>query len=115
MVQCHCEACKKRSGSAYGVGVYYGQSRVAIKGVSKRYIRRGDSGAPIEEFFCPTCATTLYWTTERHPGGLGISYGAFDGMGLKPVRTVYEQGRCSWVEPLDVPTFERGRDSKQVR
>ncbi|MAK60944.1 MAG: aldehyde-activating protein [Ponticaulis sp.] len=115
VVQCHCRDCKKRTGSPFGVGIYYALDDVDIQGVSQRYIREAASGAPVEEFFCPTCASTVYWTTERHPGGLGISYGCVEGMDLPPVRTVFEQDRCSWVQQLDIPTFIRGRDSLQVR
>lgn len=114
VVQCHCKDCKKRTGSVFGVGIYYSMDKVDIRGVSQRYIRTGLSGAPIEEFFCPVCASTLYWKTERHPGGLGISYGCVEGLDLPPVRTVFEQDRCSWVQQLDIPTFIRGRDSAQV-
>lgn len=115
VVQCHCKDCKKRTGSPFGVGVYYSTDKVDIRGVSQRYIRKGLSGAPVDEYFCPNCASTVYWMTERHPGGLGISYGCVDGMDLPPIRTVFEQDRCSWVQQLDIDTFIRGRDSVQVR
>ncbi|MAP96399.1 MAG: aldehyde-activating protein [Ponticaulis sp.] len=115
VVQCHCTDCKKRTGSAFGVGLYYDLDKVEIQGVSQRFVRKGLSGADFIQFHCPTCATTLYWQTERHPDGVGIAYGCFEDMDLPPVRTVFEQDRCSWVQQLDIPTFIRGRDSLQVR
>lgn len=115
VVQCHCKDCKKRTGAPFGVGVYFSKENVDIRGVSQRYIRKALSGADFIQFHCPTCATTLYWQTDRHPDGIGIAYGCFEGMNRPPDRTVFEQDRCGWVQQLDIPTFIRGRDSVQVR
>tara|TARA_X000000950_G_scaffold282148_1_gene380333 strand:+ start:31626 stop:31973 length:348 start_codon:yes stop_codon:yes gene_type:complete len=115
-VQCHCTDCQKRSGSAFGLGAYYSRSAVTIAGVSRRFIRKAASGADFIQFFCPNCATTLYWTTERHPDGMGVAVGAFDDLAdTKPVRSVFENNRCAWLEPLKIPTFKKGRDSEQIR
>ena len=116
IVQCHCADCKKRSGSAFGLGAYYQGEAVTITGVSQRYIRKAASGADFIQFFCPNCATTLYWTTERHPSGIGIAVGAFNDLpDTKPVRSVFDNNRCAWLEPLKIPTFRKGRDSEQIR
>lgn len=115
VVQCHCTDCKKRTGAPFGVGVYYSRADVDIRGASRRFVRKALSGADFIQFHCPVCASTVYWHTERHPDGIGIAFGCFEGMDLPPVRAVFEQDRCSWVEPLNVPTFIHGRDSEQVR
>lgn len=115
IVQCHCADCKKRTGSAFGLGAYYPRARVQITGVSRRFIRKAASGSDFIQFFCPHCATTLYWYTERHPDGIGIAVGAFDDLSdTRPSRAVFDVSRCTWLTPLGIPTFERGRDSEQV-
>lgn len=115
IVQCHCSDCKKRTGSAFGIGAYYPASRVVIKGLSQRFVRKAASGADFIQYFCPNCATTLYWSTARHPDGLGIAVGAFDDLpDTRPTRAVFDQDRCNWLTALGIPTFTRGRDSEQI-
>ncbi len=115
IVQCHCRDCQKKSGSAFGLGAYYPSNRVGISGVSQRFVRKAASGADFIQYFCPNCATTLYWTTARHPEGIGVAVGAFDDLpDTRPVRAVFDETRCSWLTPLGIPTFTRGRDSEQV-
>lgn len=116
IVQCHCSACKKKSGSAFGLGAYYPRDRVDILGVSQRFVRKAESGADFIQFFCPDCATTLFWTTERHPSGIGLAVGCMPSLkDVTPSRAVFDESRCAWLEPLNVPTFTKGRDSEQVR
>lgn len=115
LVQCHCADCKKRTGSAFGIGAYYPRERVSIHVVSQCFVRKAASGADFIQYFCPQCATTLYWHTERHPGGIGLAVGAFDDLyDTRPVRAVFDENRCAWLTPLGIPTFVRGRDSEQV-
>lgn len=114
IVQCHCSDCQRKSGSAFGLGGYYPATRVEITGISQRFIRKAASGDDFTQFFCPVCATTLFWITARHPDGLGIAVGAFENLpDTRPVRSVFDENRCNWLEPLEIPTFTRGRDSVQ--
>src|SRR5688572_24380962 len=76
---CHCTFCQRRTGSAFGIGVYFRQEDVAITGVLKSYEHRSDeSGRWLRMEFCPTCGTTVTWTLELLPGGRGIAGGTFD-------------------------------------
>lgn len=116
IVQCHCMDCQKKTGSAFGLGAYFERSAVQITGVSTRFIRNAMEGRKFTQHFCSSCGTTLFWMTERHVGGIGIAVGCFDDLpDTKPVRSVFDVSRCIWLEPLDVPTFVKGRDSEQVK
>ncbi len=110
-VACHCIACQKRSGSPFGVIVYYDAASVTIIGEAREYTRIADSGAPFTTGFCPICGTTLYARTARHPGGIGITVGAFGNPAFPaPVRSVFEECRHEWVSlPDRVQRFPRGR------
>jgi len=95
---CHCNACKKRTGSSFGVAVFYDSDRVVTAGPSAVYERRGESGEQIAFHFCPSCGTTVYWLPEFRPGSIAIALGAFDDQeGLVPTQSVYEHRRDQWI------------------
>lgn len=115
IVQCHCQACQRRTGAPYGIGVYCHKDSCQIGGDSKSYIRQGSSGSDFENRFCPTCATTVYWLTPFHPEGVGIAYGCFEGDDLPaPDRSVWESERHHWVEYKAKGRWLEGRTGPRV-
>ena len=95
---CHCGACKKRTGSSFGVAVFYDRDRVALSGPSSIYERMGESGKRVTFHFCPDCGATVYWLPEFRPGSIAIAIGAFDEQeGLSPTQSVYEHRRHPWI------------------
>ncbi len=77
---CHCTACKKRTGAAYGVGVYFKDEDVEItQGELKTYQFNSDTSERwIKGEHCVVCGTTVTWTLEMRPGLRAISGGLFD-------------------------------------
>ncbi|MFK7852854.1 MAG: GFA family protein [Granulosicoccus sp.] len=77
---CHCTTCKLRTGSAYGVGVYFQDEDVSItQGQLNTFeFRSNTSGRWLRNEFCPKCGTTVTWTTEMRPGLRGIAGGSYD-------------------------------------
>jgi len=77
---CHCTTCKQRTGSAYGVGVYFQDEAVEwLQGTRSTYELHSDtSGRWIRNEFCPSCGTTVSWTLEMRPGLRAIAGGSFD-------------------------------------
>jgi hypothetical protein len=95
---CHCLACQRRTGSAFGVQARFSRDQVRIEGHSSQYIRTGDSGQTITFHFCPSCGTTLHWELADHPDMVAIAVGAFaDPTFLPPQFSVYESRRLPWV------------------
>ena len=77
---CQCTFCQRRTGSAFGISVYFADTDVKItRGALKTYQYRSDESQRwIKTEFCPTCGTTLAWTAEAAPGMRGIAGGTFD-------------------------------------
>jgi hypothetical protein len=95
---CHCLSCRRRTGSAFSVAVFFDRDQTTQSGPSNRFVRLGDSGQPVEFHFCPTCGTSLFWYPAFRPGWVGVAIGCFeDADQLTPTQTVYEQHRLSWV------------------
>lgn len=95
---CHCVACRHRTGSAFGVAVFYRGEAVAVSGASTVYRRLGDSGMEVEFHFCPICGSTVFWRPAFRPGLIGLAYGCFgEDAPAAPHQAVYEERRLNWV------------------
>lgn len=77
---CHCTSCKQRSGSPYGIGVYFEESAVEFtQGELSSYQYESDTtGRWIRNEFCPKCGSAVTWTLEMRPGMRAIAGGSFD-------------------------------------
>lgn len=77
---CHCTACQRRTGSAFGISAYFREDDVEIlSGELQVYEHRSDeTGRPLRMEFCRNCGTTVTWTVEALPGARGIAGGTFD-------------------------------------
>lgn len=77
---CHCTSCKLRTGSPYGVGVYFNESDVTMNDAQLgTYQYESDTtGRWIRNEFCIKCGSTVSWTLEMRPGLRAIAGGAFD-------------------------------------
>jgi hypothetical protein len=95
---CHCRSCRKRTGSAFSVAVFFPLERVDQVGRSSLFTRIGDSGLPIDFHFCPRCGSTLFWYPAFRPGVVGVAIGGFDDRTLEPTQAVYAEERLAWAE-----------------
>lgn len=77
---CHCTTCKLRTGSPYGIGVYFNEAEVQIEqGDVLRYRFESDTtGRWIENEFCSNCGSTVFWTLEMRPGLRAVAGGSYD-------------------------------------
>ena len=78
---CHCRYCQLRTGSAFGISVYFDDGQVTvIKGENsmKSYKYRTESSRESLLRFCNICGTTLLWSSEWRAGMMGIGGGTFD-------------------------------------
>lgn len=106
---CHCLACQRRTGSAYGVQARLDAEGVKVTGEVKAYTRVGDAGGRIDFQFCPRCGATVCWSIDTLPGAVIIAAGALAGEDLPaPTFSVYEDRMLPWVQlPESVETHWR--------
>jgi hypothetical protein len=65
VVACHCNACKKRTGTAYGISLAMNEDAVKeFIGQTRTFTRTGESGKQVRYEFCPNCGTTVRWHVE---------------------------------------------------
>ena len=95
---CHCLACQRRTGSAFGIQARWPTERIRITGRYAEYVRVSDAGEERTFRFCPDCGTTVFWTTEGRPDEIAVAIGAFaDPTFPQPTVSVYSSRRYPWV------------------
>jgi hypothetical protein len=95
---CHCLACQRRTGSAFGVQARFTRERVTIAGRTREWVRVGDDGGRGTFRFCPDCGATVYYTLDAEPDLVGVPVGTFaDPSFPPPTYSVYEQRRHPWA------------------
>jgi hypothetical protein len=94
---CHCDNCKKRTGSAFGWSAYFAEPNVTIHGDAQVYAFESASGHT-ERSFCPTCGSTLFWRSAVFAGLVGVAGGPLVASGLgEPTTSASEGSRCAWL------------------
>jgi hypothetical protein len=105
---CHCADCKRRTGSAFSVAVFYLRDQVRVTdGVAKDWARPSVSGFPVTFHFCATCGSNVWWEPQRMPALVGVALGAFaDPDFPAPTQSVATAEKCTWLSlPDDVVQF----------
>jgi hypothetical protein len=99
---CHCLACQRRTGSAFGMQARWPKDRVDVTGRYTEYVRISDGGEERTFRFCPDCGATVFWTTEDRPDSIAVPIGAFaDPSFSQPAVSVYGSRRYAWLSLPD--------------
>jgi hypothetical protein len=99
---CHCLACQRRTGSAFGFQARFPADRVRVVGRYTDYVRTSDFGEERTFHFCPDCGATVFYTVAAVPDVIAVPVGAFADPSFPPPRvSVYESRRHSWISLPD--------------
>ncbi len=95
---CHCLACQRRTGSAFGAQARFPLAAVRMAGEAREYVRIGDEGGHCTFSFCPACGATVWYRLQGLDDHVAIPVGAFaDPAFPAPAVSVYEERRHPWV------------------
>ncbi|HEY7979342.1 MAG TPA: GFA family protein [Rhizomicrobium sp.] len=96
---CHCDACRLRTGSVFGIAVFYPREAVKAEGDQRDHTRKADSGRNVTFHFCPYCGSSVWWEPERMPDRVAVALGAFaDPDFPMPDQSVNDARRYKWIE-----------------
>jgi hypothetical protein len=113
---CHCLACQKRTGSAFGAQARWPDAQIKISGKSTSWVRTADSGRKITYRFCPDCGSTVAYAIEGTPGITAIPLGAFaDPAFPAPRFSVYEHRKHPWTAVLGEDVDHSSTSSSERR
>ena len=105
---CHCLACQRRTGSAFGMQAAFTPDQVHVVGRFSDYVRVSDEADRKEHVFhfCPNCGSQVFYTEPTEPDLIVVSVGAFADPSFPPPNEAgYDSRRHPW---LAVPaTIER--------
>lgn len=112
-VACHCDNCKKRTGSAFGLSAYFADSQVKSKNGDTHLYEINTDKTQQERHFCSVCGTTLYWKISRFTGMpdlspmTGIAGGCFidDPLPEPTISSAHKQ-KCAWVGLPELEMFD---------
>jgi hypothetical protein len=96
---CHCDNCKRRTGSAFGLSVYFRKCDViGIEGETLVYaLHNQQRNEDQQRHFCKQCGTTLFWYVSRYPDFIGIAGGCFTESLGEPKLSSSSASKLPWV------------------
>ena len=72
---CCCTRCQRRTGSFFGVTVYYRPDQLTASTGESRAFHRPDGETTFH--FCPRCGSSLMWIPDDEDMVIGVAGGAF--------------------------------------
>ena len=78
---CHCRYCQLRTGSAFGISIYFPTTKINVtSGEFDTYSYVTSSGGMVDVERCKTCGTSLFWELklEELKGLKGTAGGSYD-------------------------------------
>jgi len=97
---CHCLACQRRTGSAFGMQSAFRRDQVVVHGRFNDYTRISDEAdsRPHAFHFCPDCGSQVFYTEDDDSDLVVISVGSFaDPSFPPPTESGYDHRKHAWV------------------
>ncbi|OQK17739.1 hypothetical protein AU255_07705 [Methyloprofundus sedimenti] len=107
MSQCHCDDCRKATGTGHASNAFFKQQDVQIIGEPRSYDSVADSGSIVTRYFCPVCGSLLFGALGGIKNVLAVAVGSLDDSSwFKPSVIVYNKRKPHWdfMDP-DIPTY----------
>jgi hypothetical protein len=96
---CHCDNCKRRTGSAFGWSVYFSEGQLLAEPADMRAYAFDGASGPQDRRFCPTCGSTLYWRSAVFANLVGVAGGCLlEPPPGRPTVSATDSRRCAWVD-----------------
>jgi hypothetical protein len=105
---CHCLACKRRTGTAFGMQAAFESDRVEVVGRYSTYRRISNEAdlKPHDFHFRPECGSQVFYTEPDEPDLVVVSVGSFaDPSFPPPTESGCDSRRFAWLAVPD--TIER--------
>lgn len=103
---CHCRACQRQSGSAFGMSLIIKPAIFALQaGALRTFVTATDSGRNKTCAFCPRCGVRIYNATSAL---MALKAGTLDDTSwLQPDAHYWTSRKQHWTSlPDDLPCFD---------
>lgn len=108
MGQCHCDDCRRSSGTGHASNAFFKKEDVNIEGETSSYDSTTDTGSTITRHFCPKCGSRLYGFNSVAKNMIGIAVGTInESQWFKADFIVYNKSKPKWdCMDANIPVFE---------
>lgn len=97
VAQCHCEECRRLSGTGHTVGAVFAAEAVDVSGKLSEFSYASDKGSRVTKVFCAKCGSSIYGTNTRIPDHVTLSLGTIDdASGLEVEVVIFERDKPHW-------------------
>jgi len=97
MSQCHCDDCRKATGTGHASNAFFKQKDVHISGEPSSYGSVADNGFSVTRYFCPVCGSPLFGKLGSLKNVLAVAVGSLDDSSwFKPSAVVYNKHKPHW-------------------
>jgi hypothetical protein len=111
---CHCEDCRRCTGSAFNVSVPCVASGFRIlSGELGNFTKSGDSGCELTRYFCQSCGSPIFTSSPRHPAVVYVKAGVLDDPdAVRPALQAWTRSKVDWADiHREIESFEKGREA----
>jgi hypothetical protein len=98
-LRCFCTDCQKSTGSVMAPLAFFPAGAVRIlRGQTRAYDSRNDSGHVVTKEFCPECGTTVFHGSTSYPHLRGVPVGILDdATHFRPTTNIYVGSAPPWA------------------
>ncbi len=114
VAQCHCEECRRLSGTGHTVGAMFATDVVAVSGKLSLFCYTSDKDSVVTKAFCGNCGSPIFGKNTRIPDHLTLSLGTMDdATGLDVEVVIFQRDKPYWDRLREkVVSFETQPDWK---
>jgi len=95
---CHCKPCQKITGTSFSLVVAVPTASLTVRGDTKIYDGKTESGQGTHNGFCPSCGSPVTHAVDSAPGIIMIRAGTLDdATWLKPTMEIFCDSKMPWV------------------
>ncbi len=114
VAQCHCEECRRLSGTGHTVGAMFASDAVVVSGKLSEFSYASGKDSEVTKAFCANCGSPIYGKNTRLPDHLTLTLGTMDeASGLEVEVVIFERDKPHWDQlGPDVVSFATQPDWK---
>lgn len=109
VAQCHCEECRRLSGTGHSVGAMFLKVAVNFAGKLSEFKYLSAKGSKVTKAFCPACGSPVYGTNTSAPDHLTLTLGTIDNASDLAVAVVVFAAEKQHWDGLDADAMSFGR------
>jgi len=102
VAQCHCEECRRLSGTGHTIGAMFSSKNVTVDGKLSLFSYSSSKNSEVTKAFCANCGSPVYGINTRTPDHITLTLGTMDDASqLKVEVVIFERDKPHWDELAD--------------